>query len=226
MKRILIIMVFWLLCVGGLVSPLAAEEKAQLPEVTPDGLHLAKQDNVVAVYIKPGASLEAYDKILLIDAYVAFAKDWQKDYNREQISVTGRVTDSDMQRIKEDVAEEFKKVFAEELTDGGYQVVTEVGPDVMILRPAIINLRVTAPDVRAGRSYTVVSEAATLTLYAELYDSVTSAKFAEVLDNQIAGDYGIARRADKTSNKMAFDQTVRFWAGLLKKRLDEAHGKE
>lgn len=226
MKRIFIIMVIWLTFFGFLVSPLAAEAKGQLPEVTTDGLHLVKQDNVVAVYVKPGASLDAYDKILLIDAYVAFAKDWQKNYNREQISISRRVSDSDMQRIKEEIAKEFHKVFTKELTNGGYQVVTEVGPDVMILRPAIINLTVTAPDVGTGRSYSVVNEAGTLTLYAELFDSVTNAKFAEVLDNQVAGDYGIARRADRATNKMALGQTLRHWAGLLKKRLDEAHGKE
>jgi hypothetical protein len=226
MKRF-IIMVVWLICIGCLVPPLAAKENAQLPEVTTEGLHLVKQDNVVAVYVMPGASLEAYDKILLIDAFVAFAKDWQKDYNREQISVTRRISDSDMQKIKEGVAEEFKKEFSKELTKGGYKVVTEVGPDVMILRPAIINLTVTAPDVGStGRSYSVVNEAGTSSLYMELYDSVTNAKFAEVLDNQIIGDYGIAKRANRATNKMALNQTLRHWAGLLTKRLDEAHGKE
>lgn len=36
----------------------------------------------MAIYVKPGASLEPYSKIALLDCYVAFAKDWEKEYNR------------------------------------------------------------------------------------------------------------------------------------------------
>ena len=197
-----------------------------LPEVTSDGLHLKKQSELGAVWVEPGASLEAYNRVLLIDAYVAFAKDWQRDYNRDQRSLSGQVSDSDMQDIKEKVADQFKRIFTEELEEGGYEIATEIGPDVMILRPAIINLVVTAPDVAtAGRTRTIVSEAGELTLYAELYDSVTNAKFALVMDAEVAGDYGYGRVANRVTNRQALDDTLKYWADLLRKRLDEAHGK-
>jgi hypothetical protein len=207
-----------------LAGPLAA--KNELPEVTEDGLHLQKQSRSGALYVKPEATLEHYNKIMLVDAYVAFKKDWQADYNRSRVGLGMDIKDKDMERIKIDVANEFRKVFTETLEKGGYEVVTETGYDVMIVRPAIINLEIAAPDLNtAGMQATIVSRAGSLTLYAELYDSVTSEKFAQVIDAQEAGDRGFGYRATRVTNRQALDQTVRHWAGRLVKGLDEAHGK-
>lgn len=210
-----------------LFMPFAASAAQELPKTTKDGLELVQQNELSAVYVKPGASLQAYDAIYLVDAYVAFAKDWKKEYNRDHMMQPGgRITDKEIQQIKDEVAKEFSKVFSKELERGGYRIATEAAQDVMILRPAIINLAITAPDIAtAWRSTTVVADAGQLTLYAEFYDSLTSDKFAEVLDAQVAGDYGMARVANRVTNRAALDETLRHWAGLLRKRLDEAHGK-
>lgn len=108
-----------------------------MPETTNDGLHLVNQTELGAVYVKPGASLEPYSKIMLIDAYFALAKNWHRDYNREQVGLEGRISDRDMEKIKTEVASEFKKVFTAELQKGGYEVVAEPGQDASLLgRPA------------------------------------------------------------------------------------------
>lgn len=219
--------VFFMLAMLGvfLSGPLVAEQK--FPEVTEDGLHLERQTSKGVLYVKPGATLEPYKKIMLVDAYVAFKKDWQADYNRSRQGVARIVTDQDMQRIKSDVATAFNSVFTETLQEGGYEVVTESGPDVLVVRPAIINLEVAAPDPnKAGMSATIVSAAGSLTLYAELYDSVTSDKLAQVMDRQLAGERGgFGYRASKATNREALISTVGEWAGRLVQRLDEAHGK-
>lgn len=210
-----------------LFVPFLVAASDELPKTTKDGLQLVQQSELGAVYVKPGASLDAYDAIQLVDAYVAFAKDWQKEYNRDHMMQPGgRITDKQIQQIKDEVAKEFKEVFSKELERGGYRIATEVGQDVMILRPAIINLAITAPDIpTAWRTATVVADAGELTLYAELYDSVTSDKFAEVLDAEVAGSHGVARVANRVTNREALDETLKHWAALLRKRLDEAHGK-
>lgn len=226
MKQLSTLLAIGFTCIGMLMTPLAAKEKQDLPQSTKDGLQLVQQNKLGAVYVKPGATLQAYDKIMLVDAYVAFAKNWKRDYNSEAIGLGNRISDEDMDKIKTEVASEFKKVFTEELQKGGYQVVTQTGQDVMIVRPAIINLTITAPDLNtAGMERNFVSSAGTLTLYAELYDSVTSDKFAEVIDAEEAGNHGFAQAANRVTNKAALDQTLRYWADLLRKRLDEAHGK-
>jgi len=204
-----------------------AAAKQDLPAVSHDGLHLVPDTKAAAVYMKPGADLGQFDKIALLDTYVAFRKNWQREHN-EEVPFSERVDDKDMERIKKTLADEFRKVFVRELQDkGDYQVVTEKGPDVLLLRPAIINLDVTAPDVmQAGRSRTYTSSAGQMTLYLELFDSNTSDIIARVVDPQAARDAGMIRMSSSVTNKAEADRILRKWADLLRRRLDEVHGKD
>jgi hypothetical protein len=208
------------------MSPLFPAMADELPKTTPDGLHLVDQNNVGAVYMRPGTELDAYDQILLVDAYVAFAPNWKEDYNRTQRKLSLRVTDRDVQRIREEVSREFRKVFTEELESGGYIISSEEGPNVMILRPAIVNLDISAPEIeRTNKVRAIVSHAGTLTLYAEIYDSVTSAKIAQVIDSEVVGHRSFDYLASRVTNRQALDEILKYWAGLMRQRLDEAHGK-
>jgi len=202
---------------------LAAKDK--LPETTKDGLVLQHHTKLGAVYLKPGATLDAYDKVKILDCYVAFQKNWQRNYDDNQMGLEGRVTDKDMEAIKTRLAQDFQTVFAKELDKAGYTVVDTTGADVLLIRPAIINLVVTAPDVNSpGIRESLVASSGSMTLYAELYDSMTSDKIAEVLDSEEAGN-GFAHVANRVTNQFAFEQTMQEWARLLVKRLNEAHGK-
>ena len=89
-----------------------------------------------------------------------------------------------MDRIRALLAAEFKKVFVDELTSGGYQVVDFGAADVLVLRPAIINLDVTSPAAAqpAGMGGTFSASAGQATLYLEAYDSVTNEILARVVD--------------------------------------------
>jgi hypothetical protein len=130
-----------------------------------------------------------------------------------------------MQRIQSAMSEEFAKVFKKELEEAGYEVTTELASDVLILRPAIVNLDPTAPDLQtAGMTYTIVQSAGAMTLYMELYDGGTNAKIAMVIDGR-ADSGGMAERANRTTNKAAADRILRQWASRLVKALDAAGGK-
>jgi hypothetical protein len=198
--------------------------KEELPEVDSDGLHLVKSSKVRAAYIKPGTDLSQYSKVMLIDCYVDFVKDWEKNYNLDQIGLSGRIRDKDAEAIKKRLAEEFNKVFTKELTEKGFPVVDAAGPDVLLLRPALINVDVAAPDIMtAGIQNTYVRSAGAMTLYMEMYDSATSTLIARVVDPK-ADDDGFAKQANRVTNKAAADRILRYWAGLLAKHLDdEAH---
>ena len=205
----------------------AAIAKDDLPDQTNDGLTRVKSKNVDAVYWQDGATLEQYNKVLIVDAAVAFKKNWERDYNRDVVGTSGRVRTEDMERIKEGLSKEFTAVFTQQLTEGGYEVVATPAEDVLILRPAIINLNVTAPDLQTSamdRSY--VSSAGDMTLYLELYDSATGAKIGEVLDAQRARDTGFMQYSNRVTNKAEADRIFRKWSNLLVKALDEAHKKD
>lgn len=207
------------------ISPLAsAVAKDDPPAVSPDGLQLQKSTKSRLVYVKPGATFTQYDKFAILDCYVEFEKDWEKDYNASRMSLEGRVTDKDVERMKTGLAEEFKKEFAKELQDkGGYQVVDQAAPDVLVLRPALINVEVNAPDVMsADIGRTIVRSAGQMTLYLELWDSATNTILARVMDAK--ADEGFAEQANRVTNTAAADRILSEWARELRERLDEVHG--
>ena len=194
--------------------------KADFPAVSHDGLHLMPDTKLRAVYMKPGADLSQYDKVALLDAYVAFRKHWQREHNEDE-PFEMRVSDKDMKEIRDRVAKEFAKEFTKVLsTEGGHQVVTDAGEGVLILRPAIINLEVTAPDLMtAGMSETVVASAGSMTLYLELYDGKTQAIIARIIDPEAADNVGLAQVANRVTNTADFDRVLRRWAELLNSHL-------
>jgi hypothetical protein len=202
-----------------------AVAKTDFPAVSHDGLHLMPDSKLRAVYMKPGADLSQYDRVAILDTYVAFTKHWQREHNEDE-PFEMRVSDKDMKEIRERVAKEFTKEFTKVLsTEGGHQVVKDAGDGVLILRPAIINLDINAPDtMTAGMSQTVVASAGSMTLYLELYDGKTQAIIARIIDPEAADNVGIAQVANRVTNTADFDRVLRRWAELLNKHL--AHVKK
>jgi hypothetical protein len=201
----------------------ALAKKEELPEVTVDGLHRVHDSRAAIVYAKPGADLSGYRQIQLLDAYVAFKKNWERD-QRSSSANPLRITSNDIEEIKNDTAAEFRKVFTEELNSNGYTVVDAAGDDVLLVRPAIINLDVNAPDtMSAGRSRTYTDSAGEMTLYIELYDSVTGDLIAKAMDRKVDGsNSGFYTWTNRATNKAAGDRILKGWAKILIEALNEA----
>lgn len=207
--------------VAGLLLASSAIAKDKLPEVDQDGLHLIKDSKVAVAYARPGANLGQYNKIMLLDCFVEFKKNWERDYNMDAIGLEGRVGDKDMERAKKGLAEAFREVFTETLTKDGHEVVDEVGPGVLLLRPAIINLDVAAPDLmRSSRGNTWVESAGSMTLYMELYDAASNTLIARVADPRADPQMG-AQIANRVTNRAAAERMIRSWAELLSSHLSE-----
>ena len=192
-----------------------------MPEITEEGLHKLKDTNLGLVYADPDADLSTYDRVHLLEASVAFKKNWQRDQNR---SYAFKVKASDMERMKSGLAELFHDVFSEELAEGGYELTEETADDVLLIRPAIINLDVTAPDVQsATRSYQYAESAGEMTLYVELYDAVTGALLAKAMDRKRDRDRGYFQWQSRVTNTSAAKRILKSWAETLREALDEAH---
>ena len=219
-----------ILCACPVVAMLAfaavqfAQAAEKLPETTPEGLVLQKKTKLEVVYLRPGVKFDRYDKVAILDCFMAFRKNWQQDQ-----SMDFQIGKQDMDRIKTLLAAEFKKVFVAELQDkGGYQVVDEGAPDVLVLRPAIINLDIQAPANAgpAGMSATFSASAGQMTLYLEVYDSVTSELLARVIDPEAGQDSGMIEMQSGVTNRIEADRILKKWAGILRGALDTAHGKK
>jgi len=201
-------------------SALAKEQ--ELPQVTEDGLHRVADSKMAIVYAEPGADLSGYQKVQLLDAYVAFKKNWERDQRSSSVDPL-RVTSSDIEKIKNSLAEQFQSVFTEVLTEGGYPVVDAAGDDVLLVRPAIINLDVAAPDtMKAGRSRSYTDSAGEMTLYVELYDSVTGDLIAKAIDRKVDRNSGFYTWTNSVTNKAAADRILKGWAEILLNALNEA----
>ena len=125
--------------------------------------------------------------------------------------------------MKTELAELFREVFSEKLKEAGYNLVTEAGEDVLIVRPAIIDLDVNAPDTKtAGRSYQLTDSAGQMTLYIELYDSVTSAILGKAIDTKADRRGGFMQWQTKGSNRVAAKKILNKWADILVRALDDA----
>jgi hypothetical protein len=187
---------------------------------------LQKSTKSRIVYVKPGATFTQYNRIAILDPLVEFEKNWQDDYNKSRRTLEGRVSDADVERMKAGLAAEFKKVLTRELQDkGGYQVVTVAAPDVLVLRPALLNVEVNAPDLMtAGVNATVVRSAGQMTLFLELWDSSTNTLLARVMDAAADTD-SFAKQANRVANTQAADRILSDWAHALRVRLDEVKGK-
>lgn len=218
MKKLLLILSLIILGTAPMAS--IAKDKKEIPEYTVEGLKLVPNTkNIALVWAEPGADLSQYDRVYLVEPFVAFKKNWKRDQNRG----TTRVKSSDMERIKKSVAELFMQVFTEELAKGGYTLANERAEDVLIVKPAIIDLDVNAPDIRAaGRTNTFTTSAGSMTLYLELYDSETDDLLAKALDPRADRDTGFMQWQTKSANYVAAKRMMQPWAEALRKGLDEA----
>jgi hypothetical protein len=205
-----------------LASPLSADEP---PQVSKDGLQLKSHTKQRVVYVRPGASFSQFDRVMILDCYVEFQKDWQRNYNANVADPSRQVGDKDMQRMKSALAAEFKKVFTTQLQKGGYQVTDTPAPDVLLLRPAIINVQVTAPDIMSsGMDVNVITSAGSGTFYLELWDPSKNTILARVMDAE-ADQQPFARQANAVTNTQAADVILKGWADELVKHLDAVRAK-
>ncbi len=198
-------------------------QSTDAPAVSFDGLHLEPSTDVSIAYVKPEADFSIYSEFMMLDTYVAFKKNWQRNTR-----VAGRrVSNKDMERIKKEAAELLRDTFKNELDDeGGYKLVEAAGDNVLLLRPALIDLEITAPDIPvAGRVTQYVASAGAATLYIELYDSVSGEILARIIDRRNMQNYGTARWANSVTNRADARRMFRRWADLLRTGMDEVRAE-
>ena len=128
-----------------------------------------------------------------------------------------------MVKIQNDVTTLFREVFTKELLDGGYTLTEEAGTDVLLVKPAIVDLDVVAPDIQRSsfnRSYS--DRSGELTLNIELFDSLTNDKIARATDRKRDYNQGYAEWRSSVNNAAFARRMMTSWARTLVSALDEA----
>ena len=175
-----------------------------------DGLVKVRSPRADAVFLAPGADFRTYTKVMLGPTAIAFRRTWQSDYNRNARGGS-RISDADAAQIADAARQGFEEIFAREFREAGYEIVDQAAPDVLLLRTAVANLYIAAPDrMTAGRVSSYSYEAGEATLVLEARDSVSRAVLGRAIDNRLAGDHPGVRT--QVSNRADFEALFRTWA--------------
>jgi len=189
-----------------------------------DGLERVESSRIAIAYLAPDADFSVFKRVKILEPEVAFRANWQRDQNRNR---TRNISTRDMERIKADVASLLQEVFAQRLTSGGYEVTTEVAGDVLIVRPAIIDLDITAPDTGSAsstRTFTVSAGAATI--FVELFDAEAGQILGRGADRQAAQrTSGFMTWSNRVTNTAEARRILQGWADVLVTFLDEQYAE-
>ncbi len=208
-----------LICSVSLGLGFSAAAKQAIPDKTHDGLVRVQNNDLALVYKNPNAQIEPYTAVKLLDCFVAFKKNWQKEHKVGP----RRLSTNDMNKIKERLAKQFRKVFEEELVNAGYKIVDHEGDDVLIIRPAIINLNVAAPDTMStgGMNKTFANSAGSMTLFMELFDGPTSDIIARVYDAKADRGTGFMKWQNRATNTHEATKIIKQWVDVLIMHMDK-----
>jgi hypothetical protein len=212
-----------LLVFGGIAF--SADEGAfKKGDMTTDGLTVTKSTSFTQTEIKKGVTWSDYTKYRITPVEVSFRKNWQKDYNQGQTSLSQQVTEKDMAGIRESIGkiayEELDKV----LQKRGHLTKADMDDSkTLLFKPKVINLDIYAPDVQSSEPGTMnyVRQAGKATLFLEVYDSVSGEILGRWIDTREDPDRGYFDWANMVTNNERMRLVISAWAG----RLVEGFGK-
>ncbi|MFM1886813.1 MAG: hypothetical protein RL026_1970 [Pseudomonadota bacterium] len=199
------------------VSP--AQRPRDVPPPPADAAELVRQRSWAfdELHLRPGASLATYRQLRLAPVEVDFARLWARQHPD--------IKDADAGRLREDLRKLADATFREQFPrgEGGLPVVDGVGPQVLDLRVAIVDLDVFAPEVRdAAQRWAYVLSAAEATLVAELRDSQTGTLLARIVDRRETLRHPDLRLANDITNAADLRQLMGNWVRLLRRQIHAA----
>ena len=190
-------------------------------EVTFDGLHEVKGGRADKAWARPDADIEQYSKIKLQGVGIQYRPggDTSRHYNPRTVGDHFELTEQQKARLIEIVSESFRK----ELGKSEYfTLVEESGPDVLLIKGALIDVVSFVPPDSVGNVDIYLSRVGEATLVLEIADSMTGTVLARAVDRRAAED---AARGFSESNRVMNSAEVRRmvnqWARLLRERLDD-----
>ncbi len=203
-------------------SALAADDDKVDPFA---GLKKIEESKVGVAYIDPDADFSVFKRVAISDPYVAFRSNWRRDVNRNRVRP---ITAGQADRMKADVAKLLKDVFTERLEkDEGFEVTKEAGYDVLLVKPALIDLDINPPETTtAGASASMSASTGQAVLYIELFDSVSGEILGRAADRQGAHQnrhFGLSTEAFQEAQARAI---FADWADTLRNFLDEHYKGE
>jgi hypothetical protein len=207
----------WLACVA--ISGCATPPPPK-PPPTWDGLELVERENLDTVYMRPGASLAQYKRVILRHVEVSFDQNWMPF--KDPVMQSNKV---DPNRIARDVEALFQEIAVRELQQHSYEVVTYPDNDVLRVVPSITDLFVKfGGPTTSGDGSALLLDTGHMNIVAELRDSMTNTVLARVIDRTQVSSADLPVGGSLTG-AVAAERIITTWAVALRTALDRAHAQ-
>ncbi len=189
-------------------------------ELSFDGLSPVKGGRMDAAWARPDFSLESYSKVMLEGVGVEYRPGGSK---RRTMSTS---KSNEFFELSPETKARFKEsmgvAFEEELAKGKhFEIVTEPGPDVLLIRGGLLDVVSFVPPEPMGRGEIYLSRVGEATLVLEMRDSQSNAIVLRAVDRRAAEDMaGGFSQSNSVSNSSEFRRVARAWAGIVRDALD------
>jgi hypothetical protein len=184
------------------------------------GLQKITAKGLDAFYARADVNFAEYKKVLLKPVSVAFRRGWLMT---PLPGSRDRISRQDAQRIRERLGALVQEEVAAELARGGYPLSASAGDDVLEVNLSIVDLFITAPNVRNSTpSSTYAISAGEMSLVADLRDSASGDVLARVFDHASAHESTWPHQITSVENTAEARAAAAAWARALRAELDAA----
>jgi hypothetical protein len=214
-----VIAVFAAIMFSGCTTAPATIDTSPGAEVSFDGLHKVKGGRMAEAWARADFDVSSYSKVMVQGAGVEFRPGGWPGRSRD-IGPGGHyaVSDSTKVMFREQMAEAF---MAELSKSEHFTIVTEPGPDVLLIRASLIDVISKVPREQNPRQETLLSEIGQATLVLEIRDSVSEGILYRATDRQTAKREGMALSASSTvTNVMQVRRVAEGWAIIIREGLE------
>ncbi len=187
--------------------------------MTHDGLYPVDNPRADAAWARPDADITGYSKIMLQGVGVQFRPGARSRVNRSTSASDYYVVSPERkQRLKEIFSERFREELAKSTH---FALVTEPGPDVLLIRGELIDVVSYVPPAQAGRYEIFLERIGEATLVLELIDSESDAIIARSVDRRAAENVSRDfQRANRATTAAEVRRLAGIWARMLREQLD------
>lgn len=191
------------------------------PVATADGLVENSESKFREFYQKPNTDLTRFKTIKLEPCTVAFKKDWMRHQNENRVDLSNRVRQEDADRIISDLSVFCDEKFLAALQkEPAYTLVDNGVASTLVLRPAIVDLDVHAPDIRSASSrHSFTQSSGEMTLNLDFVDAASGELVARAVDKRRGMDSGRLERTSSVSNRADAGIALLRWGNLLRDTL-------
>ncbi len=188
-------------------------------QMTFDGLYPVKGGTADEAWARPGIDISQYSKIMLQGVGIEYRPGGET--RRTSMSLSR----ADHYEIDAKQRERFEAVVRETFVDEmsrseHFTIVSEPGPDVLLIRGGLFDVESYVPPEPIGRGAIYLRSVGEATLVLELRDSESGAILARAVDRRAAEDALGMQESNRVNNTAEVKRLVRTWGRLLRERLD------